>query len=476
MKHPGVKECAVLGIPHALYGEDVAAVVRLTPGSDSAVVLAELRERCREELSSVSRPAQILEIGELPKTTTGKIQKARIRDLLIHKLGLSHLNLFEAPAAASEKFSQDVIMFPASNGMLCCNVRAKTFVQISFSLFSALTAGGQPTDLWAKDCSTFSNAEGLLEDPTRLNRNADKVPPKTFATVDGARQFLTSRFILAGEAAAYRAYFSHKSGPLDHRHFGTFHQQLGIELLLKRRVDPNQWWYSQKFESESSELRNGLYKYVQQHFITAYFADKDFSGKRILDFGCGSGYGSHAFIQRGASVVGLEPDQTLLKRAQSELGDNFHGFPLDLKSQRPLADLQSDSFDFVWMSDVLLFYFYAMNPVNPSPVSAVELLSEIHRVLKLGGICTIMQSHGVFWLAPWFGSEILPFTVLTEYSDKLYSVAPGLEEMSSAIAEAGFLIRRIWEPKPAEAAEQEVSRAAFFAKQFPQWWVFELVK
>jgi SAM-dependent methyltransferase len=339
-----------------------------------------------------------------------------------------------------------------------------------------LTAGGPPTDLWAKDCSTFSNAEGLLEDPTRLNRNIETVPPKAFATIDGARQFLTSKFILGADDAVYRAYFEKKSGPLDRKHFGTFHQQLGIELLLKRRLDPNQWWYLQKFESESSELRAGLYKYVQQHFITTYFADKDFAGKRVLDFGCGSGYGSRAFIERGASVVGVEPDATLLRRAESELGKNFHGLPLDLKSPKPLSDLKNDSFDFVWMSDVLLFYFYPTNPVNPPAVSAAELLSEIRRVLKPGGICTIMQSHGVFWLAPWLGSETLPFTILTEYTDKVYSVAPGLEEMSAAIAKAGLLIRRIWEPKPEKAAKEEVPRAAIFAKQFPQWWVFELVK
>jgi hypothetical protein len=87
-----------------------------------------------------------------------------------------------------------------------------------------------------------------------------------------------------------------------------------------------------------------------------------------------------------------------------------------------------------------------------------------------------MEPHGVFWLAPRLGDPEMPFTVLTEYASKTYSVAPGLEELSRAVAGAGLLIRRIWEPKPVDACRRLDAAACAFAENFPQWWVFELVK
>ncbi len=76
---PRVLECAVVGIPHKIMGEDVAAVVRVAEDADFDVVKAELTTLCRAELSKVQQPSLFLKLDEFPRTSSGKVQKAKIR-------------------------------------------------------------------------------------------------------------------------------------------------------------------------------------------------------------------------------------------------------------------------------------------------------------------------------------------------------------------------------------------------------------
>ncbi|MBI4677659.1 MAG: aminotransferase class I/II-fold pyridoxal phosphate-dependent enzyme [Elusimicrobia bacterium] len=84
--HPAVLRCAVVGIPHRLLGEDVAAVLRLPPDTTLEEVKPKLREVCEKALPAIYRPAAYFELPELPQTTTGKIQKNKIRAWLAEKL------------------------------------------------------------------------------------------------------------------------------------------------------------------------------------------------------------------------------------------------------------------------------------------------------------------------------------------------------------------------------------------------------
>ncbi len=101
-QHPAVAECAVVGIPHALYGEDVAAVVRLAEGNEFAKVHSELLTLCKGNLGAIKQPSHILEIETFPHSSSGKIQKDKVRELLTHKLGLAHLPVRGRPAAAAQ--------------------------------------------------------------------------------------------------------------------------------------------------------------------------------------------------------------------------------------------------------------------------------------------------------------------------------------------------------------------------------------
>jgi len=75
--HPAVLECAVIGVPHAHWGERPKAFVTLN-GTATATP-QEIIAFCRERLAHYKCPDTV-EFGPLPKTSTGKIQKFVLRD------------------------------------------------------------------------------------------------------------------------------------------------------------------------------------------------------------------------------------------------------------------------------------------------------------------------------------------------------------------------------------------------------------
>ncbi|MET8173499.1 class I adenylate-forming enzyme family protein [Streptomyces clavifer] len=76
--HPDVEDVAVLGVPHPVLGEEVAAVVRLRAGA--VVSVEELRARVGRTLAAFKVPALVLVTQEpLPRNATGKILKRELR-------------------------------------------------------------------------------------------------------------------------------------------------------------------------------------------------------------------------------------------------------------------------------------------------------------------------------------------------------------------------------------------------------------
>jgi long-chain acyl-CoA synthetase len=74
--HPGVVEAAVVGVPHDVLGEEVAAVVVAAPGS--AVTAEALQDHVKERVALYKYPRQIVFVDALPKGPTGKILKRSI--------------------------------------------------------------------------------------------------------------------------------------------------------------------------------------------------------------------------------------------------------------------------------------------------------------------------------------------------------------------------------------------------------------
>ena len=91
-QHPAVVECAVVGIPHAYYGEDLAAAVRLAAGYVFEEVRLQLLASSKENLGPAKMPSHIIELEALPLSSSGKIQKVKVREILAHRLSRSPSN------------------------------------------------------------------------------------------------------------------------------------------------------------------------------------------------------------------------------------------------------------------------------------------------------------------------------------------------------------------------------------------------
>lgn len=75
--HPGVLECAVIGVPDEQTGE---AVKLFVVKRDPSLTADEILEFCHEQLTAYKRPKQIEFRNELPKTNVGKILRRELRD------------------------------------------------------------------------------------------------------------------------------------------------------------------------------------------------------------------------------------------------------------------------------------------------------------------------------------------------------------------------------------------------------------
>jgi len=76
--HPAVLACAVVACPHEKWGETPCAFVELKEGAQAAE--EELIRHCRERMAHFKAPTRVV-FGPIPKTSTGKVQKFKLRDM-----------------------------------------------------------------------------------------------------------------------------------------------------------------------------------------------------------------------------------------------------------------------------------------------------------------------------------------------------------------------------------------------------------
>ena len=81
-EHPDVADCAVIGIPHPTFGEEVGAVVIVRPGR--IIDESALREHVASKLARYNVPTRIwFRDGHLPRNPAGKVLKRQLRDELV---------------------------------------------------------------------------------------------------------------------------------------------------------------------------------------------------------------------------------------------------------------------------------------------------------------------------------------------------------------------------------------------------------
>ena len=97
LRHPNVQDAHVVGVPDERFGEELCAWVKLNPIEEKAGNSnvenneSSIRVYLKEHLAHFKVPKYFLFVGEFPTTVTGKVQKFKMKEESIKKLGLMNI-------------------------------------------------------------------------------------------------------------------------------------------------------------------------------------------------------------------------------------------------------------------------------------------------------------------------------------------------------------------------------------------------
>ncbi len=106
----------------------------------------------------------------------------------------------------------------------------------------------------------------------------------------------------------------------------------------------------------------------------------NFSGKNVLEIGCGEGYFSEMLIAEGASLIAIDPDEKKLAITKKKLQEHIDKFDCRVMSGDDLFIFDDNLFDFV-------FFSYSLHH-HPEPIKAIV---EAYRVLIPGGEIIVIE-------------------------------------------------------------------------------------
>jgi len=81
-----VSECAIIGLPHKIMGEEIACVIRKSSDINFETLKEELKKIVEEKLPLIYRPTKYFELPVFPRTPSGKVQKAKIKAWIINEV------------------------------------------------------------------------------------------------------------------------------------------------------------------------------------------------------------------------------------------------------------------------------------------------------------------------------------------------------------------------------------------------------
>ncbi|MCE0485781.1 class I SAM-dependent methyltransferase [Ornithinimicrobium sediminis] len=136
---------------------------------------------------------------------------------------------------------------------------------------------------------------------------------------------------------------------------------------------PNIWEHADVYELENSGVDPGGAVWAAMRQVAGW------SGRRVLDLGCGSGYHLPFFAQEATEVVGVEPHPPLVARARDRVADLPRARVLQGTAQAvPLEDASVDIVHARWA------YFFGAG-CEPG-------LAEVERVLAPGGTAFVVDN------------------------------------------------------------------------------------
>jgi len=108
--NPHVAEAAVIGRPHEIKGQEIAAFVTIKDGTKpSKELIEELKAHVAKKIGALARPDDLIFTSDLPKTRSGKIMRRLLRDIAEGKV-LGDTTTLADPsvvAAIKEKYGED---------------------------------------------------------------------------------------------------------------------------------------------------------------------------------------------------------------------------------------------------------------------------------------------------------------------------------------------------------------------------------
>jgi ubiquinone/menaquinone biosynthesis C-methylase UbiE len=166
----------------------------------------------------------------------------------------------------------------------------------------------------------------------------------------------------------------------------------------------------------------------------------DVAGRTVLDAACGPGLYAEELAARGAEVIGFDQSPRMAELCRQRVpSGRFHAHDL----ADPLDWLPDNSVD-------LVLFALALEYVD----DRTRALQELRRVLRPGGALVLSRQHPTGdWLR--HGGNYFDVRVVDEVWSRgwrvRYWLAP-LEQTCEELHQAGFLIERLLEPRPAAAA------------------------
>lgn len=131
---------------------------------------------------------------------------------------------------------------------------------------------------------------------------------------------------------------------------------------------------TERVNPESYNVNNSLYVIFLLHLVAYKWFAAACMNKRILDFGCGTGYGAHLLSAAAAEVVGVDISESAIADARSKYVRPNLSYLLVESAERAALPFSDEHFDVVTSNQVI------EHLADPN-----GYLVEVRRVLKRGG-------------------------------------------------------------------------------------------
>jgi 2-polyprenyl-3-methyl-5-hydroxy-6-metoxy-1,4-benzoquinol methylase len=128
------------------------------------------------------------------------------------------------------------------------------------------------------------------------------------------------------------------------------------------------------------------YRFDKLRYLPQVVDFNGFAGKRLLEVGCGVGLDLARFARGGALVTGVDLSATAIELAQQNFAQQGLAADLRIMNGEALA-FADDSFDVVYAHGVLQY-----------TADAAQMVREIYRVLRPGGVAILMVYNRISWL------------------------------------------------------------------------------